>query len=86
MRIVNFLASGEARLGVRIGDELVDLTLAAPQLPRDLGSLFERGPEALAAARSAVDRAGKEARRPLAGLTYLPPVHKPSKIVCLGTN
>jgi 2-keto-4-pentenoate hydratase/2-oxohepta-3-ene-1,7-dioic acid hydratase in catechol pathway len=37
-------------------------------------------------AKKAAEKAGRDARRSLAGLRYLPPVHRPSKIVCLGTN
>jgi acylpyruvate hydrolase len=86
MRIINFVVGDAAHLGVRVGEDVVDLTIAAPQLPRDLGGLLNAGPQALAAAKKAADTAGREARRPLTGLQYLPPVHQPSKIVCLGTN
>ena len=33
MRIVNFLAGNEAHLGVRNGDHVIDLALAAPHAP-----------------------------------------------------
>lgn len=86
MRIVNFLVGNDAHLGVRKGDKVVDLTIAAPQLPRDLGALLAAGPEALATAQKAADSAPATAVLAFAGLNLLPPVHKPSKIVCLGTN
>jgi 2-keto-4-pentenoate hydratase/2-oxohepta-3-ene-1,7-dioic acid hydratase in catechol pathway len=86
MRIVNFAAGDAAHLGVRVGDEVVDLPIAAPHLPKDLRAMLEAGPEALAAAKKAAESAGRDGRRTLAGLRYLPPVHNPSKIVCLGTN
>ena len=86
MRIVNFLIGNDAHLGVRKGDKVVDLTVAAPQLPRDLGALLAAGPAALAAAQQAADAAPANAVLDFAGLKLLPPVHKPSKIVCLGTN
>ena len=86
MRIVNFLEKDGAHLGVRLGESVVDLAVAAPDLPRDLGALFAAGPEALAAARRAASSAKAESTRGFAGLDLLPPVHQPSKVVCLGTN
>jgi acylpyruvate hydrolase len=86
MRFVNFLEKDGAHLGVRLGDKVVDLTVAAPQLPRDLGELFAAGPQALAAAKAAAQAASGKSIRAFADLHLLPPVHKPGKIVCLGTN
>ena len=86
MRFVNFLDKDGAHLGVRIGEKVVDLATAAPQLPRDLGELFAIGPQALAAARSAADTAAPRSIRAFADLHLLPPVQRPGKIVCLGTN
>ncbi len=86
MRIVNFLAGNEAHLGVRNGTQVIDLALAAPQLPRDLEALLAAGPDAMAAAAKAAQAAPREAVRELEGLQLLPPVRRPSKVVCLGTN
>lgn len=86
MRFVNFLEKDGAHLGVRLGDKVVDLSIAAPQLPRDLGELFAAGDQALAAARSAAHAAPAASVRDFARLHLLPVVQRPSKIVCLGTN
>jgi acylpyruvate hydrolase len=86
MRFVNFLTPEGAHLGVRRGDTVVDLSIAAPQLPRDLGPLFAAGAPALAAAKAAADSAPAGAVRDFGDLHLLPPVQRPSKIVCLGTN
>lgn len=86
MRFVNFLEKDGAHLGVRVGDKVVDLSVAAPQLPRELGDLFAAGEPALAAARSAATAAPAGSVRDFATLHLLPPVQRPSKIVCLGTN
>jgi len=86
MRFVNFLERDGAHLGVRQGDKVVDLTIAAPQLPRELGALFAAGAQALAAAKAAAEKADAKSTRTFAELHLLPPVHKPGKIVCLGTN
>jgi acylpyruvate hydrolase len=86
MRFVNFLTRDGARLGVRNGDKVVDLAIAAPQLPRDLGELFAAGAQVLVAAKSAADAAPAKAVCAFSDLHLLPPVQRPSKIVCLGTN
>ena len=84
MRLVAFDDSGKARLGVLQGEAVVDLSRAAPDLPRDLAGLIRAG--AFAGAAEAARRAGAEARRPLQGLRFRPPVENAGKIVCLGLN
>jgi 2-keto-4-pentenoate hydratase/2-oxohepta-3-ene-1,7-dioic acid hydratase in catechol pathway len=84
MRIVSFELGGAARLGIVAGDAVVDLAVAAPELPQELGALLARG--GLAAAGAAAKSAPATARRPLKDLRLLPPVGSPPKIVCLGLN
>lgn len=84
MRIVSFELAGAARLGVLSGDAVVDLALAAPELPHELAALLRR--DGLAAAAAAAKSAPATARRKLADLRLLPPVGNPGKIVCLGLN
>lgn len=86
MRLINFEVSGETRLGVRAGDEVIDLTIAAPQAPKTLNALLASGPGALEAMGAAAANAPSQARRPIAGLKFLPPNPEPSKIICLGVN
>jgi 2-keto-4-pentenoate hydratase/2-oxohepta-3-ene-1,7-dioic acid hydratase in catechol pathway len=85
MRIVSFLHDRAPRLGVVHGDTVVDLAVAAPALPRELGALLARD-GGLRAAAEAADKAPAGAHRPLAGLHFLPTVGEPRKIVCLGLN
>lgn len=84
MGIIRFDKQGKAALGVRVGDEVVDLSVAAPQLPTDVGDLLRAGPSAMAAALAAAQ--GAQARLPMAGLKCLPPTSNPGKIICLGLN
>jgi len=86
MRLLSFELNGLATVGVRIADEVVDLSVAAPDLPRDIRALLAAGPEALAAADRAVTSAGADARYPLEGLHYLLPIPRPDKIIGLGKN
>ncbi len=82
MRFIAFEQDHGPRLGLRAGDELVDLT--ALGLPGTLDELLQQGPDAVAAAQRAADRA--TARLPLQGLAYLPPVSNPSKAIAVGLN
>jgi 2-keto-4-pentenoate hydratase/2-oxohepta-3-ene-1,7-dioic acid hydratase in catechol pathway len=85
MRIVAFDHQGAPRLGVVDGESIVDLAEAAPGLPRELAALLRRD-GGLAAAATAANSAKPAARRALKGLSLLPPVGNPGKIVCLGLN
>ncbi len=85
MRFASFRTGSSARLGLLQGDEVIDLALAAPDVPGDLMALLSAGTdlrslEALAASAPAA------ARRPLDSTTLLPPIARPGKIVCLGLN
>ena len=83
MRLIAYLnEQGRPALGARIGEELVELT--ALGLPATLDELLRQGEAGLMAARETVARA--KARRPLAGLKYLPPVLNPAKAFAIGLN
>jgi len=86
MRIVAYEKNGGGAIGVRLEDQVVDLSIAAPDLPGTLRGLLAAGPEAMAEAGRAAEAAGGEARLPLDGLPLLPPVPDPSKILCIGRN
>lgn len=86
MHLVTFDQNGAARLGVCIGDSVVDLAKAAPNLPRDLVALIRAGKDAFATAGGAAKNAPTAARIPLAQVKFQPPVTQPGKIICLGLN
>ncbi len=86
MRLLAFDKSGVPAIGVRRGDEVVDLAVAAPDLPGDVPGLLAAGEAALAAARDAAENPPAEAVRPAEGLVHHPPVWNPGKIVCVGLN
>lgn len=69
-------------LGVRLGQELVDIT--ALGLPATLDALLGQGEAGMAAVRRVLSTATK--RLPLAGLRYLPPVQNPAKAFAIGLN
>lgn len=79
MRLVSYLTSaGAASFGLLEGQTVHDLSGRAPTLQALLAN-----PEGLAAARALAGRPGPLA---LAGLTLLPPIPAPSKILCVGLN
>ena len=83
MRFIAFLNDqGQPALGVRIDDQLVDITALGQ--PATLDELLRQGPAGFDAARAAVATATH--RRPLAGLRYLPPVANPAKAFAIGLN
>ncbi|MBM3491414.1 MAG: fumarylacetoacetate hydrolase family protein [Alphaproteobacteria bacterium] len=86
MRIVNFSKDGVPTLAVRSGRRLVDLSVAAPDLPRDLKGLLAGGKRAMSKASAAAEDAGGKASVKEAGISFLPPVHNPSKVICFGLN
>lgn len=84
MKLCTFLHSGAPRIGVVEGDEVVDLSSAAPELPHDLVALLAAGPAALARARNAA--ADARTRSPLASLTLAAPILRPPKFLAIGLN
>lgn len=86
MRLVSFLHSHGPRLGVRLGNVLVDLQVADPALPRDMPALLAGGEAALCAVARAVEKAPGEAQMRFSAVRLLPPVPNPGKIVCVGLN
>lgn len=88
MRLFSFEAQGQSRIGVLKSagaQEFIDLAVADPSLPKDMGALIAQV-GGLEAARQAAAQAPAAALKPLAGVRFLPVVPRPGKIVCLGLN
>ena len=82
MRFVAFKRDGNRpALGLRVDDEIVDLTAAG--LPSTLNDLLLQGPDAFAGALTAASRATR--RLSLSTLAYLPPL-APGKAIAVGLN
>jgi acylpyruvate hydrolase len=86
VRLLTFDDDGRACLGVRLGDEVVNLRLAAPRLPHDMISLLAGGPDMLAVAERAAARATATARIALSHVRHRVPIERPDKIIGLGLN
>src|SRR5262249_59931175 len=53
VKLVTFTHAGTTRIGIADGDEIVDLSVAAPDLPRDMVAFLAGGGAAFEAPRSA---------------------------------
>ena len=88
MRFLSFEANGQAGIGwvkdIQATD-FVNLTLAAPELPRNLKDLICT-PGGLAAADAAARKAPASSLQAMASVTMLPLIPNPGKIVCMGLN
>jgi 2-keto-4-pentenoate hydratase/2-oxohepta-3-ene-1,7-dioic acid hydratase in catechol pathway len=84
MKLCTLLQDGAPRAGVVLGDAVVDLALAAPELPRDVAALLAAGPDALARARSVAATARE--RLPLASVRLAAPILRPPKFLAIGLN
>jgi acylpyruvate hydrolase len=83
-----FLKPGDPqqRLGFVVANQLVDLSIAAPTLPRDLLALINLGQSAMDSAAQAAKSATASAHLALNAVHWLMPISKPGKIICLGLN
>ena len=88
MRFLSFEAKGQAGIGwvkdIHATD-FVNLSLAAPELPRNLKDLICT-PGGLAAANAAALKAPASAVQTISSVTMLPLIPNPGKIVCMGLN
>lgn len=85
MGIIRFDNAGTPALGVKFGDEVVNLAQILADLPTDLADLLRAGGSEL------VERVMREAenvkeRVPFDGLKLLPLAMSSQKIICLGLN
>lgn len=86
MRFISFERDGASRIGVRDGSEVIDLSIAAPELPTDIIGLLKGGKEAMDLAAKAMQSAPDNARLAYESLSFLPLIPNPPKIICIGRN
>jgi len=83
MKIARFTETGRTRIGVVVGDGIVDLSAAAPALPTDMLAFIEAGPDAWTRARAAQSRT---ADFPLDAVSIEAPIPNPGKVLAIGLN
>ena len=71
---------------MRLGDKVIDLSKAAPDLPIDMIGLLEGGESSLAKAKAAANNAADDAKVDMSSVKLLVPIARPGKIVCIGRN
>lgn len=71
------------RIGIVVDDGVVDLSEAAPDLPREMVAFLEAAPRSLEAAQRAVEGAP---RLPIAEVTLEAPIRRPPKFIGIGLN
>jgi acylpyruvate hydrolase len=86
MKLMTFAKDGRTALGLVDGDSVIDLASADPGLPKDLQSLIEAGPSALASVRAAAGRAPASAKHAVPSVKPALPIARPPKFVCVGLN
>jgi 2-keto-4-pentenoate hydratase/2-oxohepta-3-ene-1,7-dioic acid hydratase in catechol pathway len=87
MLLATFVSDQRRRIGVldRSRAQVVDLSVAAPNLPTDMMAFIALGAAGLDVARTAL--AGTIGRIPLAGVELLAPIPRPARnIFCVGKN
>jgi 2-keto-4-pentenoate hydratase/2-oxohepta-3-ene-1,7-dioic acid hydratase in catechol pathway len=84
MKLCTFRHDGATRIGVVLGDAVVDLAAAAPELPRETTALLAAGAPALRAAAEAAGRAKR--RLPLDAVDLAAPILRPPKFLAIGLN
>lgn len=83
MKLVRYLAAGDARLGAVRDDGIVPLDALRDRYPTML-SLIEGGEQALGEARSALD--GATVTLPLSETRLVAPIERPGKYLAIGMN
>ena len=83
MRLVTFAEDGVEKIGVRVGEDVFDVTKASESFGGDMIGVIKGG----SAAKEALKTAAANAQaRPLSSVKLLPPIPRPGKILCIGRN
>lgn len=86
MRLLTFSKGGKAAVGLRQGENVIDLSVAAPRLPKTLTEVLAAGRAAHAQIRAAATKPRKGSVLKGRSLKLLPPIPNPGKIICVGLN
>jgi acylpyruvate hydrolase len=80
---VTFAEDGVEKIGVRVGEDVFDVTKASDSFGGDMIGVIKGG----SAAKEALKTAAANAQaRPLSSVKLLPPIPRPGKILCIGRN
>lgn len=83
MRLVTYKDGGAEKIGVREGDEIIDVSAAAAGFGGDMIGVIKGGDAAKAALAAAAKSGSRQA---MSATKLLPPIPRPGKILCIGRN
>lgn len=86
MKIARISVGGEPRLAGIDQERVIDLSVTAPHLPKDVGELVRLGGHAIEEALAVAGTVGEAVTFSLEEVTFLPLATNPGKIICLGLN
>lgn len=86
MRIVSFECEGKNRIGLKVGDEVIDVSIAAKGLPQDLLGLLQSNLDVQKELNSLIEHCPQEAKRSSKDLRFTSLIQHPPKIICIGRN
>jgi 2-keto-4-pentenoate hydratase/2-oxohepta-3-ene-1,7-dioic acid hydratase in catechol pathway len=84
MKLVTFSHGGATRIGVVVDDNIVDLSAAAPELPREMTAFLGEGNAAMERARKAAGQSGN--RIALKQVKLEAPIMRPPEFLAVGLN
>lgn len=84
MKLATFTDGDGARIGIVVGELVIDLSAAAPDLPTDMTAFLAAGDAAMARALEVQDDA--DHALPIDNVELLAPVPRPGKILAIGLN
>ena len=84
MKLVTFSHGGATRIGVVVDDNVVDLSAAAPELPREMAAFLGEGNAAMERARKAAGQSGN--RIALKQVKLEAPIMRPPEFLAVGLN
>lgn len=84
MKLTTFHQDGKDRLGLVVGDHVIDFNKAQPQVDADLRQALKSGVDLALAAKNAL--ASNAERLPMSSLQLSALIPAPGKIICLGLN
>jgi len=86
MRLVSFSTKKGSAVGLREGDFIIDLSVAAPKLPRTLAGILAAGASAKAELKKVAAKPKAKAMLKASKVKLLAPIPSPGKILCVGLN
>ena len=86
MRIVSFEYEGENHIGLKVGDEVIDINIASQDLPKDLLSLLQSNIDIQEELKSVIEHAPQAAKHLSKDLHFTSLIQRPPKIICIGRN